>query len=125
MIRVAIVGSRRRLGVARLVPGMVRPAPIAPASAVSTEDFPAAALDSLIAGRQPTHGDFADTAEIAQHIKSVFIAAGAGRFDAPQREALDQIAVKLARILAGDPACAEHWRDLAGYAWLAATHLAG
>jgi hypothetical protein len=38
---------------------------------------------------------------------------------AVEREALDQIAVKLARICAGDPACADHWRDLAGYAWLA------
>jgi hypothetical protein len=37
-----------------------------------------------------------------------------------QREALDQIATEFARILAGDPGCAEHWRDLAGYAWLAA-----
>jgi hypothetical protein len=27
---------------------------------------------------------------------------------------------KLARILAGDETCAEHWWDLAGYAWLAA-----
>jgi hypothetical protein len=41
-----------------------------------------------------------------------------------QREALDQIAVKLARILSGDPTCADDWRDLAGYAWLAGLDLA-
>jgi hypothetical protein len=83
----------------------------APASAVG--DPGAIALDELIAARQPTHGDFAETAAIAQALKAVFAAAGADRFEPVQREALDQIAVKLARICAGDPTCADHWLDLA------------
>jgi hypothetical protein len=68
------------------------------------------------------HGDFADTAAIAQALKAVLAAASA-RLGAVQREALDQIAVKIARICAGDPTCADHWRDLAGYAWLAGRDL--
>jgi hypothetical protein len=58
-------------------------------------------------------------------VTAIFAAAGVARFEPVQREALDQIAVKLARILAGDPTCAEHWRDLAGYAWRAGRDLAG
>jgi hypothetical protein len=82
-------------------------------------DPEANALDALIAAHQGTHGDFADTAAIAQSLKAVFAAGGADRFGPVQREALDQIAVKLARICAGDPGCAEHWKDLCGYCWLA------
>jgi hypothetical protein len=85
----------------------------------------AAALDELIDAHQPTHGDFTDTAAVAQALKAIFVAAGASRFGALQREALDMIAVKLARICAGDPTCEDHWRDLAGYARLAGRDLAG
>ena len=44
----------------------------------------------------------------------------AARFEAPQREALDQIAVKLARTVAGDPNHADHSLDPPGSARLAA-----
>jgi hypothetical protein len=37
-----------------------------------------------------------------------------------QREALDYIAGKLSRILSGQPGHADHFRDIAGYAELAA-----
>jgi len=35
-----------------------------------------------------------------------------------QREALDQIAAKIARILCGDANYADHWHDIASYAQL-------
>jgi len=58
-------------------------------------------------------------AEARKKVQAVLDVAAA-RLGAPvQREALDQIVVKLARICAGDPACSDHWRELAGYAWLA------
>jgi hypothetical protein len=79
--------------------------------------------DALLAARQITHGDFARTAALAQAIKAAF-GDCAARLSAPQREALDQIATKLARILCGDANHADHWRDLAGYARLAAASLA-
>jgi hypothetical protein len=40
-----------------------------------------------------------------------------------QREAVEMICPKHGRIIAGDPSCAEHRRDLAGYAWLAGRDL--
>ena len=93
------------------------------ASASPANAAEAIALDELIAAHQATHGDFADTAAIARALKAVLDVAAA-RLGAVQREALGQIAVKLARICAGDPTCADHWRDLAGYAWLAGRDLA-
>jgi hypothetical protein len=63
-------------------------------------------------------------AEARKKVQAVLDVAVA-RLGAVQREALDQIAVKIARICAGDATCAEHWRDLAGYAWLAGRDLAG
>lgn len=35
-----------------------------------------------------------------------------------QKEALDMIAVKISRILSGDPNHEDHWDDIAGYAFL-------
>ena len=86
----------------------------APAGATSGQQ--AIAHDALINARQATHGDFADTAAIAPALKSVLDVATA-RLGAVLRETLDQIAVKLARICAGDPTCLDHWLDLAGYCW--------
>jgi hypothetical protein len=37
---------------------------------------------------------------------------------ASQREALEMIAHKISRILAGDPHFADHWTDISGYARL-------
>lgn len=91
----------------------------------------------LIAKRRRTHGDFSDTARIAGRLKDVLgeeIAeiedglpgnSGADKRLAKlgweQREALDLILTKIARIVAGDPDHADHWRDIAGYALLAIT----
>jgi len=41
------------------------------ARAAPAGDLVAGALDELIAAHQPTHGDFADTAAVAQALKSV------------------------------------------------------
>jgi hypothetical protein len=53
------------------------------------------AIGDLLVARESTHGDFVVTSV--------------------QHEALDGIAVKLARILSGDPYHRDHWLDLAGY----------
>jgi hypothetical protein len=100
-------------------PDAAEAVPAKGAPAGSAGDLEAIGLDALIAARQATHGDFARTAAVAQAIKAVLAAAGADRFEPAQREALDMIAAKLARICAGDPTHADHWLDLAGYAWLA------
>ena len=42
-----------------------------------------------------------------------------------QREALEMLALKIARILNGDPNYADSWHDVAGYATLVADRLQG
>jgi len=75
--------------------------------------------DGLLQARARTHGAFADNARYAQHFKSLFRSSPkwAAMTDI-QREALDCIGLKLARILS-NPATADSWADVAGYATLA------
>ena len=77
-------------------------------------------MTDLLNERAKTHGDFAETARMSQALKSLM---GTGyrypELSDVQCEALDMIAVKIARILAGDPDQPDHWRDIAGYAQLA------
>jgi Domain of unknown function (DUF6378) len=77
-------------------------------------------LRALLTGRDGTHGSFATTATMAQGLKAVL---HGGRnwpmLTATQREALEAIAVKIARILSGNPEHQDHWADIAGYAKLA------
>jgi hypothetical protein len=66
--------------------------------------------------------DFAETAAVAQTIKAV-MRDRAASLPLVQQEALDQIAVKLTRIVCGDASHADHRRDIAGYARLGAASL--
>jgi hypothetical protein len=76
--------------------------------------------------RKATHGDWERTARIAQALKAVIhreIGAPGeivrGRvFGSAEREALDMILAKIARIVSGDPHHPDHWNDIAGYALL-------
>lgn len=71
--------------------------------------------------RQKTHGDFKTHARIAQSIKcQIYNANGYVNLSAMQREALDMIAHKIARILNGNPDVHDHWHDISGYATLVA-----
>ncbi len=76
--------------------------------------------DPLLDERERTHGDFASVARTAQSLK--FALAGSSGGDV-EREALESIATKLARIRHGDAQHLDHWRDIAGYALLVAEHL--
>jgi Domain of unknown function (DUF6378) len=84
--------------------------------------------DPLLVEREKTHGDFKTVAEISQQIKELFDkyavkpnpVYGINGPCPAQREALQMIAVKIARILSGDPHCKEHWNDIKGYAELGA-----
>jgi hypothetical protein len=73
----------------------------------------------IIEERSWTHGDFNETSYLAQSLKAVVHRAGNHPLLLPaQREALDLIATKMARILAGNPNTPDHWLDSAGYAAL-------
>lgn len=73
----------------------------------------------IITERQASHGKFADNARVSQALKHA-LRAGVNWDDLPfkQREALDQIAVKMGRIVSGDPGHSDHWHDIQGYALL-------
>ena len=74
----------------------------------------------LLSSRQTTHGDFTDNARNGQMLRDAFRSSPRWK-DMPDlhREALDQIAGKLSRILSGQSRYADHWQDIAGYATLA------
>lgn len=66
-----------------------------------------------------THGDFKNTAETSQNIKSVMMAGkNWDKLNNSQREALECVAMKIGRILSGDHNFRDHWDDIEGYAEL-------
>lgn len=76
--------------------------------------------DHQVPNRDEQHGGLAEVGRCAQLIKAVMREAPnwkRGPLDSIEREGLDMIAHKIARILCGaDPYDPEHWTDIAGYA---------
>lgn len=73
----------------------------------------------LLDERAKTHGDYLVTAKTAQKIKAMIRNSPAyPDMNERQCESLDMIAVKLARIMCGNPHEPDHWQDIAGYALL-------
>lgn len=73
----------------------------------------------ILKTRAKTHGDYTETAEIAQALKSVMHRSDNwGHLPAHMKESLDLHATKIARILNGNPYEPDHWQDIAGYATL-------
>lgn len=77
-------------------------------------------IKELITERAKTHGDFTNTAEVAQRLKSDlgYGPSNWGRLPNIQREALENIQQKVARILTGDPDHRDAWQDIQGYCQL-------
>jgi hypothetical protein len=76
--------------------------------------------EELLKQRARTHGDFADVSELAQMFRDV--ARGSKNWAALPfflREAIDGLLGKLARLLSGDFAHADHLDDMIGYLALA------
>lgn len=81
-------------------------------------------IDALLDERGKTHGDYGDHARITQNLKrSIYTEEGVAKLNAMQREALDMIAHKIGRIIAGNPHFKDHWDDIAGYARLVSQRL--
>ena len=73
-----------------------------------------------LSDRERTHGLFKDTATTSQSIRTEFHASkNWEKLSDVQREALEMLAVKLARVLNGNFNHKDHWDDIAGYAQLA------
>jgi len=84
-------------------------------------------LSQTLAQRGERYGVFADHARYSQLMKDAFKAyMGPSKYDGlkpDQKEALEMIFHKLARIANGDPNYADSWIDIAGYAKLVADRL--
>jgi len=81
-------------------------------------------VKAVLTDRAKTHGSFEANAVLAQSIKRL-IRINAKPNDLPydMQEALDMIALKISRIVTGNPAVKDHWLDIAGYAILIANTL--
>jgi len=81
-------------------------------------------VNEMLAGREARYGSFEGHAKIAQGLKAVMQERSGWDALAPdQKEALEMIQHKVARILNGDPSYADNWIDIAGYATLVANRL--
>lgn len=74
-------------------------------------------LSAVLVDRGKTHGDFSVQSSVSNAIKGI-IRSGPHALNAPHKEALEMIAVKMSRIICGDPDEIDHWVDIAGYAKL-------
>lgn len=74
-------------------------------------------MTDILNEREKTHGAYASTAAMAQMLKDCMKNSQNWlTMDDTQRESLDLIATKIARILSGNPREKDHWVDVAGYA---------
>ena len=82
-------------------------------------------IDAVLAERERRYGKFEDHAKISQSLKATMRHANSSwdKMHPDQREALEMIAHKIARILNGDPDYADSWIDVAGYAKRVANRL--
>lgn len=85
-------------------------------------------MDALLQKREDQYGSFMFSANIAIRLKGVMHNAIAQKdlhLAPDQMLALDMIAVKISRILSGNPSHKDSWVDIAGYAKLVADRLQG
>jgi len=85
-------------------------------------------IEQTLEERGKTYGKFKDTARISQTLKS-YVATelrNQGKvLTNTQRESMEMILHKIARIVNGDPNYDDSWRDIAGYATLVVKDLGG
>lgn len=83
-------------------------------------------INETLKARGAVYGDFLEQSKIALEIKNAMRRRhGWLNLDADQREAMEFFAVKMARIINGDPHYVDNWRDIGGYAELVAKRLEG
>jgi len=81
-------------------------------------------VDKILKDRGEKYGEFDDLAVISQALKDAMAIGNFEYLMGDQKEALDMICHKIARILNGDPDYIDSWLDIAGYAKLVADRLA-
>jgi hypothetical protein len=82
--------------------------------------------NEILLERGHSHGNAIHQFALAQNIKAWFRSGSNWEKLTPQqRETFEMIATKMSRILEGDPAHLEHWKDIWGYAELQALMMEG
>lgn len=85
-----------------------------------------ALVDGVLDQRRTTHGEFTLESVTTESIKHAMKnSPNWHRLDPHQMTALDTIALKIARILHGDPDYDDHWVDIGGYVKLVVERLPG
>lgn len=81
-------------------------------------------IETVLAERNATHGDYREQAAFAQQFKRM-MRAGRNweRLDFYQAQSLEAFADKVSRILCGNFNEIDHWRDVTGYATLVVQEL--
>lgn len=70
--------------------------------------------------RGATHGDWTQQSLTSQRIKSALHQGTMwDQLTPSERDAIETIAMKMSRIVSGNPHEPDHWRDIVGYATLA------
>lgn len=81
-------------------------------------------ITQILEQRRNQHGDLIAQSEISQCMKDKMRSTANWKdLKADQKECLEMVVHKIARILAGDPNFVDHWDDVAGYAILVANRL--
>lgn len=76
-------------------------------------------IDNTLNERGKRYGDFKTQASITRGIKQAMASTDAWFELSPEhKEALDSIALKIGRIINGDPNYSDNWHDIQGYARL-------
>ena len=81
-------------------------------------------VETIIKQRASEYGPYVRMCTLAQDLKRIIKHSPSNQdrlIKDHQRESLDLIATKLARLLNGDPGHIDSWRDIAGYAQLVVT----
>lgn len=82
-------------------------------------------VNTTLEERGSRYGNYLKQTEISFGIKKEIHGDAFDNMEVDQQDALDMIAVKISRILNGDPDYADNWHDIAGYATLVADRLDG
>lgn len=75
-------------------------------------------VNNTLEERGKRYGSFEGHSSISQGLKRAMKSVGWGKLTPDQKEALEMIQHKIARILNGDPDYADSWHDIQGYAKL-------
>lgn len=81
-------------------------------------------VPTILKERAKSHGEYTDHARVTQELKCILHKEKNWRgLTDTQKETLEIIAHKIARILVGNPNHKDHWDDIAGYAVLTADRI--